>query len=279
MVADDLLPVLEMRVTATRTAARMTARSTLARRLVAETVGTAMLVLFGAGAVVAALTIDAGRLDYAAIGMIAAAFALVIAAVIFAFGTTSGAHINPAVTIASPPVGVFRHAKSGRTSAASWPAGSPERCSSWRSTAHTPQTSARAAPCLRPARPAARDRRRDVRNLPAGDSGVRAGDRPPRPGRMGGARHRPCGRLRDPGHGAGDGGSLNPARTFGPLLVTALWNGPAAWRDLPAYLIGPVLGGLMAAFLYDVIARPGAPDGVAVGREQGTAGEITGRRE
>jgi hypothetical protein len=50
--------------------------------------------------------------------------------------------------------------------------------------------------------------------------------------------------------------------------VTAPWDGPAAWRDLPAYLIGPVLGGLMTAFLYDVIARPGAPDAVAVGREQ-----------
>ena len=32
--------------------------------------------------------------------MIAAAFALVIAAVVFAFGTTSSTHINPAVTIA-----------------------------------------------------------------------------------------------------------------------------------------------------------------------------------
>jgi hypothetical protein len=35
----------------------------------------------------------------------------------------------------------------------------------------------------------------------------------------------------------------------------------------------------MAAFLYDVIARPGALGEVAAGREQGTAGEITGRRE
>lgn len=62
--------------------------------------------------------------------------------------------------------------------------------------------------------------------------------------------------------------------------MTALWDGPAAWRDLPVYLIGPVLGGLMAALLYDVIARLGvAPDAEVDGRAQGTAGEITGRRE
>jgi glycerol uptake facilitator protein len=29
------------------------------------------------------------------------------------------------------------------------------------------------------------------------------------------------------------GGSLSPAPTFGPVVVTALGNGPAAWRDLP----------------------------------------------
>jgi hypothetical protein len=51
--------------------------------------------------------IDAGRLDYAAIG--------VFAAVVFAFGTTSGAHINPTVTIALAAHGRFRQAKPGRT--------------------------------------------------------------------------------------------------------------------------------------------------------------------
>jgi glycerol uptake facilitator protein len=72
----------------------------LGRRLVAETLGTALLVLFGAGSVVAALRAGDGQLDYAGLGMIALAFALVIAVAIYAFGKTSGAHINPAVTIA-----------------------------------------------------------------------------------------------------------------------------------------------------------------------------------
>jgi glycerol uptake facilitator protein len=70
----------------------------LGRRLLAELVGTALLVVFGAGAVVAALEVGQGKLDYAGLGIIGFSFALVIAAVVYMFGTTSGAHINPAVT-------------------------------------------------------------------------------------------------------------------------------------------------------------------------------------
>jgi glycerol uptake facilitator protein len=72
----------------------------LGRRLLAEMVGTALLVVFGAGALVAALEVGDGKLDYAGLGIVAFSFALVIAAVVYMFGTTSGAHINPAVTVA-----------------------------------------------------------------------------------------------------------------------------------------------------------------------------------
>ena len=63
----------------------------MARRLAAEQVGTAILVLFGAGSVVAALKLGEGKLDYAGLGMIAIAFALAVAVAvaIHAFGTTS----------------------------------------------------------------------------------------------------------------------------------------------------------------------------------------------
>jgi len=75
------------------------------------------------------------------------------------------------------------------------------------------------------------------------------------------------------------GGSLNPARTLGPLLVTAIWGGDARWGDLPAYLIGPVVGGVLAAYAYDYVARPGEAEPAVPEPAQGTAGDITGRRE
>lgn len=77
------------------------------RRLLAEALGTALLIFFGVGSVIAALTVGEGALDYAGLGMIALAFGLVVAIVIYAFGTTSGAHINPAVTLALAATGRF----------------------------------------------------------------------------------------------------------------------------------------------------------------------------
>jgi glycerol uptake facilitator protein len=79
----------------------------LARRSVAEVVGTGILVLFGAGSVVAALRMGGGELDYSGLGMVAITFAFAIAVAIYAFGTTSGAHINPAVTVSLAATGRF----------------------------------------------------------------------------------------------------------------------------------------------------------------------------
>ncbi len=72
------------------------------------------------------------------------------------------------------------------------------------------------------------------------------------------------------------GGSLNPARTFGPLVVAAVGGGDAFWRDLPAYIIGPVLGGTLAAVAYDAVARPREFDEPEPA--QGTQGDIEGRQ-
>jgi hypothetical protein len=80
----------------------------LGRRLLAEPIGTALFVVFGAGAVVAALRPGNGKLDYTGLGIVAFSFALVIAMVIYAFGGTSGAHINPAVTLLLAVVRRFR---------------------------------------------------------------------------------------------------------------------------------------------------------------------------
>lgn len=50
------------------------------------------------------------------------------------------------------------------------------------------------------------------------------------------------------------GASMNPARTFGPLFTETLWGGTTAWAKFPIYLIGPIVGGLLAAFVYDYIS-------------------------
>jgi MIP family channel proteins len=50
------------------------------------------------------------------------------------------------------------------------------------------------------------------------------------------------------------GGSMNPARSFGPAVVTGSFEGQAA------YWIGPLLGGIAAALLYDKVFIPREPE-------------------
>ena len=69
-------------------------RPDLARRLAAEALGTFCLVFAGTGAIVIN-AVAGGPIGH---GGVAAAFGLVVAAMIFAVGHLSGAHLNPAVT-------------------------------------------------------------------------------------------------------------------------------------------------------------------------------------
>src|SRR5262249_13030996 len=85
--------------------------ASLPRRALAEFLGTALLVLFGAGSVVAALELGAGQIDYAGLGIISLAFGLVVALIVYGLGTTSGAHINPAVTLSLASVRQFSWAE------------------------------------------------------------------------------------------------------------------------------------------------------------------------
>ena len=55
--------------------------------------------------------------------------------------------------------------------------------------------------------------------------------------------------------GAFTGASINPARTFGPYLINLVAGGPNLWAFYPIYLIGPISGAIVAALLYAYLAK------------------------
>lgn len=246
----------------------------LTRRLVAEAIGTAILVLFGAGAVVAAITVNDGIIEYAGLGMIAIAFALAIAIAIYAYGNTSGAHINPAVTIGLAAARRFPWREVPHYVVAQLIGATVAALLLWAAVgdiaenAGMGQTSiaddinylqaiiaeALATFLLLTAVMAlAVDRR-----APGGWAGLMIG------------LSVAAGILLI---GAFTGGSLNPARTFGPLLVASIAGSETFWGDLAAYIIGPIIGAVAATLGYDWVARPHEAERAV---PQGTAGDIEG---
>jgi glycerol uptake facilitator protein len=230
----------------------------LTRRLVAEMVGTALLVIFGAGAVVAALEMGQGRLDYAGLGMIGFSFALVIAAVIYMFGTTSGAHINPAVTLSLavvrrfPWVEVIPYVVAQLVGAlvgavlinAIFGSHASDLNVSGGTVVGSGFTEAQAAVAeglgtfllVGTIMALAVDRR-----APVGFAGLVIG------------LAVACEIMVI---GPISGGSVNPARTLGPYLATDIFGGSTPWDELWIYWVGPLVGGALAALVYDLIAQP-----------------------
>ncbi|WP_414469208.1 MIP/aquaporin family protein [Methanobacterium sp. ACI-7] len=50
------------------------------------------------------------------------------------------------------------------------------------------------------------------------------------------------------------GASLNPARTFGPYIGDIVLAGNNLWNYFPIYVIGPIVGAVLAAFVYEYIS-------------------------
>lgn len=242
----------------------------LAKRCVAELIGTAILVYFGAGAAAITLMISKGSSppnpfnigigalgglgDWFAIGM---AFAIAIAGVIYALGRVSGAHINPAVTIALwatrrfPSSEVIPYiaaqligASLGSLLFAASAGSDAVIVGGLGATAPFPGISFGQAVLAEAIGTfllmlvimgVAVDER-----APQGFAGLVIGLT------VGGI-------ITTTGNIAGS--SLNPARTFGPYLIDHIMGGPVLWSHYPIYVIGPVLGALVAAFLYDMLAK------------------------
>jgi glycerol uptake facilitator protein len=242
-------------------------------------VGTALLVVFGAGALVAALEMGNGELDYAGLGIVAISFALVVAVVIYMFGTTSGAHINPAVTFSLavvrrfPWVEVVPYVVVQLAGAllgavlinAIFGSHASDLNVSGGTIVGAEFTKAQAAAAealgtfllVATIMALAVDRR-----APAGFAGLVIG------------LAVACEIMVI---GPISGGSVNPARTFGPYLATNIFGGSTPWSGFWIYWVGPLVGGALAALAYDLIAQPERAGTAEKGPPQGTAGDIEGR--
>jgi len=242
--------------------------ASLSSRCVAEGVGTLLLVYFGAGAAAITLMLAAGTkpatpfnigigqlgglADWFAIGMV---FAITIAAVIYALGRVSGAHLNPAVTIAFwvtkrfPAHETFGYVVSQCFGAA---CGSLLFALTVGMNAVTVGGLGATAPfpgigygqailaeaiatfvLMLVIMGVAVDKR-----APTGFAGLIIGLT------VGGM-------ITATGNIAG--ASLNTARTFGPYLIDFVMGGPNLWVYFPIYIIGPIVGAILAAVFYDKI--------------------------
>ena len=243
--------------------------TTLAQRLVAEFFGTAFLVFVGVGAVPATLIVNGDSpFTMADLGVISLAFGTVVVATVYALGHVGGNHINPAVTLGLAVTGKFPWpevpayiaaqvagaiAGSGAILAVLGGKASDVGLGvanygdiSW--------TQAFAAEFIGTFILVFTVFGVIHRKAAAGFAGVAIGlvvfavIIPVAPA---------------------TGASINPARTFGPMLVQQLARGDVKWNQLPVYLIAELLAGALAALTYGLLARTPADRATAPGVDLG----------
>lgn len=227
----------------------------LAKRCIAELIGTFVLVFIGTGTVVSVVLYAQG-IDSAGVLAIGLAFGLAITVMAYVFGHISGTHINPAVSIAMwatrrlPAVDAIGYIASQLLGAtlgsvavlAVFGTRAAVDAGLGATTMGTGIEYWQAILCetiatfllLLAIMGTAVDRR-----APQGMAGVAIGV-------MAGL----CIALEL----NVTGGSLNPARTFGPYLMNVVAGGANYWWQYPIYLVGPIVGALLAAFVYDYVA-------------------------
>jgi glycerol uptake facilitator protein len=235
----------------------------LPQRVLAETLGTGLLVLVGPGSVVATLTL-AGDSTPAITGAdllgISFAFGLIIAALVYALGKVSGCHINPAVTFALALTKRFP-----------W----REVPAYWGAQVVGAVLGALAIWAVFAGAGGAIDLgmgqtsfNKDTVSWGSAIFAEGIGTFMLMFAILGIVD------SRSPGDFAGlviggvvvaiimiigpiTGASLNPARAFGPELVSALGDGKTFWNQLvPVYILPGLVGAGLAAFVYDFLANP-----------------------
>jgi glycerol uptake facilitator protein len=233
----------------------------LSQRAVAETLGTALLVLVGPGSVVATLAL-AGDSVPAVTGAdllgISFAFGFIIAAMVYAIGKVSGCHINPAVTFALAATKRFPWREVPAYWAAQVVGAVLGALGIWALFASSAIDLGMGQTSFNP------DTTTWASAIFAEGIGTFI------------LMYAILGIVdsRSPGDFAGliiggvvvaiimvvgpvTGASLNPARAFGPELVSAIGGGVTHWGQLiPVYVLPGLVGSALAAVVYDALATP-----------------------
>ncbi|MBO5966450.1 MAG: aquaporin family protein [Methanobrevibacter sp.] len=239
----------------------------ITKKFIAELIGTFFLVFFGTGSAVVTLLIDdgvnhgaagigllGGLGDWLAIGL---AFGLTVMACIYLFGKISGAHLNPAVTIGllvSKNISLIDSVYYIVAQAIGAVLGSLLLFVCLGAPAVTIGGLGATAPGL------------SVGYIPAMIAecigtfflmlvvmGV-AVDKKADPGVAGISIGMTVAAVIIV-LGAFTGASINPARTFGPYLMDTLLGGANLWGFFPIYLVGPIVGAILAALVYGYLAK------------------------
>jgi glycerol uptake facilitator protein len=233
----------------------------LSQRAVAETLGTALLVLVGPGSVVATLVL-AGKSVPAVSGAdllgISFAFGFIIAAMVYAIGKVSGCHINPAVTFALAVTKRFPWRDVPAYWAAQVVGAVLGALGIWAVFGHSGIDLGMGQTSFNP------DASTWASAIFAEGIGTFM------------LMYAILGIVdsRSPGDFAGliiggvvvaiimvigpvTGASLNPARAFGPEFISAIGNGTTHWSQLiPVYVLPGLVGSALAAFAYDFMTKP-----------------------
>lgn len=234
----------------------------LGQRALSEVVGTFLLVLVGPGSVVATLVL-AGEDRLRAISGadllgISFAFGLIIAAVVYALGKVSGCHINPAVTFSLAATKRFPWREVPAYWTAQLVGGTLGALGIWAAFAQTGIDLGLGQASFN----------EDTYSWGAAIFAEFIGTAILMFTILGIVD------KRSPGDFAGliiggvvvaiimifgpiTAASLNPARAFGPELVTAIGGGETQWNQvIPVYVLPGLAGAGFAAFLYDFLATP-----------------------
>ncbi len=231
-----------------------------AQKLGAEVIGTAFLVFVGVGSVPATLIVNGDApFTMADLGVISLAFGTVVVATVYALGHIGGNHINPAVTLGLAVSGKF-----------------PWRDVPAYLAAQAVGATIGAAAILGVLGQKASDVGLGVAAYGGDVGGVQAftaefvGTFILVFTIFGVIHHRaPAGWA---GMAIGlvvfaaiipvapaTGASINPARTFGPMLVQQLAGGEIQWEQLPVYLAAEFAAGIAAAVIYGLLVKGSDP--------------------